>query len=198
MTMETELSPGFQEPVHGAQQTFRAVLDALSRPGIPVPLSGIEAAPDPMGPTLAAAALTLLDHETGVYLAPPLDIEAVKRYIAFHTGAPTVSEPADADFVIALADRDMPDILQLKTGCAEYPDQSATVLLGVRDFGSGEKVLLSGPGIAETQEFSPGNLDAGFWTTARQNHARFPLGVDFILCGPESVAGLPRSTSIAV
>ena len=198
MTMTNDLSPGFDEPVDGAQQAFRAVLDALSRPGIPVPLSGIAAAPQPVGPTLAATALTLLDHETSVYLAPPLDVEAVKRYIAFHTGAPIVNEPADADFVIALAHRDMPDILTLKTGCAEYPDQSATVLLGVCDFGSGDKVRLSGPGIAETQEFSPGDLDAGFWVTARQNHARFPLGVDFILCGPESVAGLPRSTSIAV
>lgn len=198
MTLTNDLSPGFDEPVDGAQRTFRAVLEALSRPGVPVPLAGIDTAPAPMEPTLAAAALSLLDHETSVYLAPPLAIESVRRYIAFHTGAPIVSEPGEADFVIALADRDIPDVLQLKAGTAEYPDASATLLLGISGFGTGLPVRLSGPGIAETCEFSSGDLTDDFWTHARKNHTRFPLGVDVILCGPESVVGLPRSTSIAV
>ena len=36
-----------------------------------------------------------------------------------------------------------------------------------------------------------------FWAGLRDNHARFPRGVDVILAAPDRVAALPRTTSVA-
>ena len=196
MRPAVDLAPGFAEPVHGAQQTFRDLLNALACPGAPVETVGVDAAPAPLSPTLAAAALTLLDHETRVALCPPLDRAGVPDYLAFHTGADLGAALGEADFVLAVADA-LPDIAALKVGTAEYPDRSATLLIGVDGFGGGERVTLSGPGIEETRDFAVDGLDAAFWAAARRNHARYPLGVDFIFCGPGAVAGLPRSAAIA-
>lgn len=198
MSLAMELAPGFEEPVHGSQRTFRAVLDALAHPGTLTPLEGLPSPPAPLNGTLAAVVLTLLDHEVAAYLGPRLDHEDVRRYIAFHTGAPIVSEACEADFLLANAGESLPDIGELKAGTAEYPDRSATLLIGVPAFGDGDPVTLSGPGIAHRTPFSAAGLGSNFWVAARRNHARFPLGVDFVFCGQDAIAGLPRSTDIAV
>ncbi len=52
------LAPGFADPVHDAQATFRAVMDALARPGLPRPLTPGLTPPAPLTPELAAVALT--------------------------------------------------------------------------------------------------------------------------------------------
>ena len=43
-------------------------------------------APEALGPTVTAAALTLLDHETSVAMALPAEDDEAARYLAFHTG----------------------------------------------------------------------------------------------------------------
>ena len=197
MTLAFDLAPGFTDPVHDAQQTFRQVLHVLSRPGSTIETSGIATAPAPMTATLAAVALTLLDHETAVCLCPPFDDEQVRGYLAFHTGAPVGAAPEEADFLLCRGGQ-LPEISVLKPGTAEYPDRSATVLLAVDGFGEGDRVTLTGPGIETETQFAAEGLEARFWTQARRNTARYPLGVDFLFCGPGILAGLPRSTKIAV
>lgn len=192
-----DLAPGFAEPVHGAQRTFRAALDAMARPGTAVETPGIAGAPAGLGPTLAAVALTLLDHDTRVALFGPLDAPDAAHYLAFHTGAAVRNAPEAADFVLCTGRR-LPDIAALEAGTPAYPDRSATLLIAVDGFGGTDHVMLSGPGIEESRRFTAEGLDAGFWAAARRNHARFPLGVDFLFCAPGAVAGLPRSTRIAV
>ncbi len=195
MQPAADIAPGFDDPVHGAQRTFRAVLAALSRPGTLQPLTGVAGAPLPS--TLAAAALMLLDHDTPVWLSPSLRTDAARRFLAFHAGAPVASTPADAAFVLCAAPQEIPDIETLSQGTPDYPDASATLLIAVAGFDQGETVTLSGPGIEGTQAFQAAGLDADFWRAARRNAARYPLGVDFLFCGPGAVAGLPRSTRIA-
>ena len=196
MSLAPSLAPGFDDPVDGAQTAFRATLQALSRPGDIVPLQGIEKAPGPLTPALAAVALTLLDHETGVFLAPPFDDPVVGDFLTFHTGARILDAAGPADFLICRTGTEFPVLDHLKQGTADYPDRSATLLVAVDEFGTGEGVTLSGPGIDGETEFSAAPLDDAFWVAARRNHVRYPLGVDFLLCAPHAVAGLPRSTRI--
>jgi len=98
--MSGPLSPGFADAVGDAQSCFRLVLDAMAHPGRvhavrPVP------APAPLGDAAAAVVLTLIDHETPLWLDP--DAAAAQAWIAFHTGAPVVEKPARAMFAVALS-----------------------------------------------------------------------------------------------
>ena len=79
------IAAGFENPVMEAQSTFRAIMDAMA-PGRPFPIAGIAGAPRPLLPSTAAIALTLLDHDTPVWLDDPPD--DVLNWLRFHTGRP--------------------------------------------------------------------------------------------------------------
>jgi alpha-D-ribose 1-methylphosphonate 5-triphosphate synthase subunit PhnH len=90
------IAPGFTGAAHAGQRHFRAVLDALARPGGPVPLTGeLPEAPAPLAAGVYALALALLDLETPVWPAPPLDAAAVTTALRFHCGCPIVDGPGE-------------------------------------------------------------------------------------------------------
>src|SRR3546814_8636166 len=60
--------PGLADPVHDSQRLFRGLLTALAHPGRAVTLSGAPEGPLPLDPATTAAALTLLDGETPLWL----------------------------------------------------------------------------------------------------------------------------------
>jgi alpha-D-ribose 1-methylphosphonate 5-triphosphate synthase subunit PhnH len=68
-------------------------------------------------------------------------------------------------------------------------------VLQVEDFGSGDGLLLSGPGIADVRNFSAQPLPGDFQARIAANRALFPRGVDVVLVSPEAVAALPRSVT---
>ena len=107
--MTAVLSPGFADPVTDAQCCFRSVLDAMARPGQVHRVGGV----DPPAPLCAAAGavlLTLVDHETRLWLDP--DTSTARDWIAFHCGAP-FSDPGRAVFALALS---LPDLASLPAG----------------------------------------------------------------------------------
>ena len=59
-----------------------------------------------------------------------------------------------------------------------------------------ESYQLTGPGIADCIGFGAAGLGDDFWTLVRDNHAIYPLGVDFLFIGSGKIAGLPRSTRV--
>ena len=60
--------PGFANPVGEAQMTFRAVLDAMARPGTMHRAGPDLTAPAPLDPATAAVLLTLVDNEAPLWI----------------------------------------------------------------------------------------------------------------------------------
>jgi len=186
----------FPAPVLASQAAFRALMDALARPGTVKPLPPAAAAPSPLTATAAAVALTMLDYETPVWLDAPLaQRPQVADWIRLHTGARVTSDPREAAFAFIADPVHAPAFDGFSLGTPEYPDRSATLVLQVEDFGSGQRLLLAGPGIADVRSFSARPLPPDFQNRIAANRALFPRGVDMILVSPDAVAALPRSVA---
>lgn len=200
-------APGFADPTRDAQRAFRAILDALARPTRPHPLRGPAEPPAVLGPGLAAVALTLLDEDSVVWLGGSLGSDAeTAAWLAFHTGARRVDDPAAADFVIATPDA-LPPLASLALGTDEAPHLSATVVLDVRDNtgrdGAGQgagpvRFSAQGPGIDGTAALAAPWARDGFADAWQQNTELFPRGVDLLLVDSGTVTGLPRTTRLTV
>jgi alpha-D-ribose 1-methylphosphonate 5-triphosphate synthase subunit PhnH len=190
------LATAFPTPALASQAAFRALMDAFARPGTVRPLTPAAAAPSPLSATAAAVALAMLDYETPVWLDAPLaQSPPVADWIRLHAGARVTSDPSEAAFAFIADPAHVPAFDGFSLGIPEYPDRSATLVLQVESFGSGQRLLLSGPGIADVQSFSARPLPPDFQARIAANRALFPRGVDMILLSPDAVAALPRSVA---
>ena len=188
------LAPGFDEPVLDSQRTFRAVLEAMSRPGTVCTLDRIPAAPDPLSPASAAVCLALVDLDTPLWL----DETAVEAaaYLRFHCGCPVVEAPEAAGFALLADASRLPPLDRFPAGDPEYPDRSATLILQVAGLRAGEGRTLTGPGIDGAARLAVTGVDDAFWPAWTANRARFPLGFDVVLAAGDRLAALPRTTRI--
>ena len=188
---------GFADPVFNAQTVFRAVMDAMARPGSVQPLPAFARPPAPLSATAGAIALALCDNDTPLWLDPALQASAaVKSWLGFHTGAPLANTPADAHFALIANPAEMAALDGFSQGTQDYPDRSTTLILQVGNFVSGAPLLLEGPGIEKTATIAPAQMPRHFVEQWKQNISRFPRGVDIILAAPDGVACLPRTTRI--
>ncbi|MCG7505433.1 phosphonate C-P lyase system protein PhnH [Mesorhizobium retamae] len=187
------ISTQFADPIHDAQQAFRGLLAATSRPGtivtIPLPI----ASPAPLSPTLAAIGLTLLDDATPVWLDPILIQEPIRQYLLFNTGARVVTQPDSAAFAFFAKARNLPDFRVFPRGTPSYPDRSATLVVQVPLLAGGRPVSLRGPGIESVVSVEPAGLPDGFWDRWNENAANYPIGIDMILADACSIMSLPRT-----
>lgn len=186
---------GFTEVAVESAHAFRAIMQAMARPGRIQTFGAAVTAPEPLLASAAIVALTLCDFQTAIWLAPDLRSDKVMQYLRFHAGAPIVDDLSKAQFVFASAGERLPDPSLLMQGTHEYPDRSATLVIQVAGF-DGEEVELCGPGLRGKLGFGVTGLGAGFWTAMAENHAQFPIGIDVIFAAPGAVAALPRSTAI--
>lgn len=196
MSAALALAPGFADPVHEAQATFRAVLDALAEPGTVRPVAGIAAAPAPLSPVAAAVIATLADWETTVWRDPALARPEIDAWLAFHTGAPLVEAADRAAFALLAEPATAPAWESFGLGTDVDPSTSTTLILQIAGFGEGRRLRLSGPGIETTREIAVAGLPADLVERGAANRALFPRGVDLVLAGPDAVVGLPRTTRI--
>ena len=192
--MNEPLTPGFADPVGAAQATFRAVLTAMSEPGRIVSLDLTLETPPPLGIAAAAVALSLLDGDTPLWCDPAS--RAAASSLRFHTGAPVVDAPERARFALITDTGALPSLAAFDAGSDEYPDRSASLIVAVAAFGTGETLVLRGPGIPDTRSLAVAGLPVGFRGEWRANHARFPRGIDVILTAGTQLACLPRSVEI--
>ena len=188
---------GFADPVFNAQTVFRAVMDAMARPGSVQPLPAFTRPPAPLSVTAGAIALALCDHDTPLWPDPALQASAaVKSWLGFHAGAPLANTPADAHFALIANPAEMAALDGFSQGTQDYPDRSTTLILQVGNLVSGAPLLLEGPGIETTATIAPAQMPRHFVEQWKQNISRFPRGVDIILAAPDGVACLPRTTRI--
>src|SRR5262245_44734293 len=97
-------------PVFAAQATFRAILDAMARPGTIHKIEAV-AAPAPLSPTAAAVALTLCDHDTPMWLDAALSASTpVTDWLRFHCNAPIIDKPGEAAFAFVSTGRKLPPL----------------------------------------------------------------------------------------
>jgi alpha-D-ribose 1-methylphosphonate 5-triphosphate synthase subunit PhnH len=183
--------PGFGDPVGEAQATFRAVLDAMARPGHLHQAGKQLTAPAPLDSATAAVLLTLIDNETPLWVDSAAS--AARDWLAFHCGAVIVDAPDQALFALALS---LPDLALLSPGSHETPESSATLILQIAALGSGTPYHLAGPGLREPALLMANGLPADFIQVWQQNHALYPRGVDVVLCAGTTLTALPRSVSI--
>ena len=187
MQTHTPLSGGFDDPATQAATAFRAVMEAMARPGQIEQITGA-LPPTPLSPAAGAVLLTLCDTETPLYLAGRCDTPALRDWLAFHIGAPLVA-PADCAFAVGTW-ADLQPQTDYSTGTASYPDRSATLIVELDDLRA-EGATLRGPGIQDTAALSLPEKAA-----FQANAAQFPLGLDFIFTSGQRLAALPRSTEV--
>lgn len=188
----TMLTAGFPDPVLDAQATFRAVLEAMSRPGrIQRAGTGLTP-PAPLNQAAAAVLLTLADADTTLWLDAGANADA---WLRFHCGAPVVADAAVADFV--LASGTPPALAKLAQGTEEEPQRGATLVLQVEALEEGAGWRLSGPGIEREHRLRVTGAPEGFLAARAANRAAFPCGVDVVLCAADRLAALPRTVMIA-
>ncbi len=188
------IAGGFADPVLGAQATFRCLLEAIAHPGrIVIAPGGLPAHPAPLLAPAYAAALTLLDFETPLWVDPSLATPAVIDSLRLHCGCPIVPQ-AKARFAL-LAGPGAP-LAAFDQGTPEYPDRSATLIWQVESLETGRGVRLTGPGIRTSTRLHVEGLAADFWAQWGMNHRQFPLGVDVMLVTENQLAALPRSIGV--
>jgi alpha-D-ribose 1-methylphosphonate 5-triphosphate synthase subunit PhnH len=188
------LTAGFAEPVAEAQRCFRALLEAMSRPGRVQRLETALVPPAPLGPAAAAVLLTLADADTPVWTDAG---EAAVDWLRFHAGCPVVGSPGDAAFLLACGAA--PPLSDLAAGSEEEPHLSATLVLQVAALEGGTATAgwrLTGPGIEAAHRLRVAGMPPGFLAAWDANRARFPRGLDLVLCAGVHLAALPRTVAI--
>jgi alpha-D-ribose 1-methylphosphonate 5-triphosphate synthase subunit PhnH len=188
--LSTLLHPGFADPVRDSQAAFRAVLDAMARPGRIHTLAAPAEPPPPLERATAAVLLTLADADTPLWFDPAA--AAARDWASFHCGA-SFAAIERATLAVALA---LPNLARLAVGTDEAPEGSATLILQIAALGSGLVYRLEGPGLAEPATLQAAGLPQGFADAWAANRRLFPQGIDVILCAGDRVAALPRTVRL--
>lgn len=181
------LSGGFSDVPRQSARAFRAILEAMARPGTIHQVDGA-APPAPLSLASGVALLTLADPTTRLHLAGDTDCPTVRDWVAFHIGAPlTCAE--DADFAVGTWTALQP-VTRFRIGQPDYPDRAATLIVEMERLVN-HGPALSGPGIALVTWLSLPETAA-----FHANRAMFPLGFDCLFTCGDRLAGLPRSTRV--
>jgi len=190
------LVPGFDDPVDRAQCVYRALLNAMARPGAIVSLDTGLRPVGVLGSASLGAAIALLDGDTPLWLDTNADCPAVRDNLRFHCGCPVVADPGDAAFALVARPAEMPPLSAFPPGDDAWPDRSATLILQVEGFDDGDRLALTGPGIEDRASLAVVGLARDFAAQWAANGALYPAGVDLILTAGGRAAALPRSTRL--
>jgi alpha-D-ribose 1-methylphosphonate 5-triphosphate synthase subunit PhnH len=193
---------GYDRILH-AQDHFRVIVTALSRPGTINEFRPIALSPPPgLNTASTLVAFALLDSGIGFHLVRMTSLEA--EYLATNTGARAVAIE-DAAFLFA-SGLEAPSVLEgVHCGSLTYPDTAATIVLQVEALSSspqpgGLLLTLEGPGIDGRTQVSVGGLSTDLLLALQARNAEFPLGIDVLLttgaAAPATVVGLPRTTRV--
>lgn len=187
------LEGGFSDPVLDSQSVFRALMNAMARPASIARVQTPMVPPSPLGLAAGAIACALIDADTPFWLDAAFDGDALKSWLAFHTGGQPAISMAEAVFALVGVPFSMPAFDRFAQGTQEYPDRSATLILQLESLESGEPLAFKGPGIKDVATIAPRGLPRSFGAQWVVNRKRFPRGVDLVLAAGDVFACLPRS-----
>lgn len=184
--------------VHTAQRTFRALLDAMARPG---EIFQLALAPDD-SPVFAVCA-ALLDFEvTYACAADTVAATALDQRIALEIGCPP-SSLAEAAFIVSYGALPASTWEVVRRGTLAYPDRGATIIYIVSSVGPDAEggdatvLTLTGPGIETERYLIVHGLAVTEFALLAKANSDYPMGIDAILIDPRGrVACLPRSSRI--
>lgn len=197
MTVTTDLPAGFSNPVIAAQATFRAVTDAMARPGTIQSIDATSGVPDGLMSGTAAVALTLFDHDTTIYLDDALaGTPGLVRWLTFHIGAPLTSNAASSDFAILSHQQATALLDPFAFGSDEDPHRSTTLIVQVESVTRGRGYRLQGPGIKGKATLHVSGGPADLFDQLSANAALFPRGLDVVLVADRLIVAVPRTTRI--
>lgn len=181
-------------------RVFRAILEAMSRPGGIVQLPA--AVPGQARMVYLFHILeTLLDQESSHYLIDGEGSMQLDRTLYEATKSPRV-RLEEADFIIAPYGSTKGAITRAKRGRPEYPDLSATVIYLIDSLSCDRESIvtccLQGPGIADRMALpSMEGFDQRELFQLSTVNRDFPLGVDALFVDPDGrLMAIPRSTQI--
>lgn len=178
------------QPAHeaAARDVFLALMWGLSYPGREQQIADA----GDTRQSLLAIGHALLDLETSYYASDEALENALRRSGARHKPIATASYVFFAQLLL----EDLPLLESLSVGDFEYPDNSATLIVGC-ELGAADApaLCLSGPGIPGEQQVRVGGLPEGFWAL-RERLIHYPLGIDVFLVSRSHVIGLPRTTKV--
>lgn len=168
------------------QQTFRLLMQAMSRPGT---IHQLEYTGDQM--PYMSVLLTLLDHEvTFAVVGRGIDC----NHITMATGA-RKAPVEEADYLIIDGGDSAGVVLRAKRGDFRYPDEGATLIYHVKSLqGSDTCVCLIGPGILRQQHLVMDGFSSREVADIATANADFPTGIDCIFVDDSArVTAVPRS-----
>jgi alpha-D-ribose 1-methylphosphonate 5-triphosphate synthase subunit PhnH len=195
MTTIAELPAGFADKVLAAQSTFRSVMNAMARPGSVQRVTASVGAPSRLMCGTAAIALTLFDHDTPIWLDPPLsETSDVTKWLKFHSGAPVVADPSISSFALISDASALPALDCFSFGTNEYPDRSTTLILQVNSLTQGAEYKLRGPGIDGSAVLRATIAPEDLFERLDINAALFPRGIDVVLVAGDKIVAVPRTT----
>jgi alpha-D-ribose 1-methylphosphonate 5-triphosphate synthase subunit PhnH len=187
---------GFEDPVLGPQQTFRAILEAMAHPGSLVKINSKLYFPERLNTASAAVCLTLFDDETPLWTDLSWNSSAI-CWFQSQCGCSIVTEPCMAHFALITQPSEMPSLDDFKIGDEEHPESAATLIVQVERFTDNNNKILRGPGLKTDTHFSPVGIRSQFWKQWHLQAALFPLGVDVFFTCNDILAALPRTTKVS-
>ena len=197
MTTIAELPAGFADKVLSAQSTFRAVMEAMARPGSVQRVTASVGTPPPMMRGTAAIALTLFDHDTPIWLDDKMsEASDVARWLKFHSGAPIVADSPICHFALIAEAAALPDLDRFAFGSSEYPDRSTTLIMQVASLTQGPAWELRGPGIDGVAVLNATFEPKDLFDRLAINATLFPRGIDVVLVADNAIAAIPRTTRL--
>ena len=193
------------DDVFDSQTVFRILLNAMSRPGVLVPMKECAYRSQPAGflPPVLSIMKTLCDHRVSFSLGSAGSRPDWVRYLEVNLATP-FRGPSEADYVIFDGAGFEGDFSLLKRGTLEFPESSATALLCVgrlesqpAELDSGVTLLLSGPGVKTSVSISVSGLDPRYLEERARANRFYPLGIDIFLVDERGrVAGIPRTSKV--
>jgi alpha-D-ribose 1-methylphosphonate 5-triphosphate synthase subunit PhnH len=187
--------------VHDIQNSYRKVLDCMSRPGL---IRNIAEQSEKVNinicflKSVLILMYMLLDAEVSFKIISHEE-EDINKLVNQLTYAKCKSlEEADFIFVMEDADESMVEeaFRGAKLGDLIDPHKSATIVVEAEEISNNKDLVLTGPGI-ETENYMQVKVK-GDWAREREKkNIEYPLGVDTILVDRNSnIICLPRTTQI--